>query len=182
MTHLIPAPPGPAAPASLTIVPYSDPQARRLTRALHLEQLATYGFADDPDDTPEEQFHAPQGLFLVAHRNGIAVGCGGVRLLDASTAEIKRMYVAASARGQGLGRHILEQLEHQAASSGASRILLETGYRNRAALALYQRCGYVPAPSYVPGRNPDVNRAMLKVLASGASGLSDDGPLGPAAR
>ncbi|MDX3694810.1 GNAT family N-acetyltransferase [Streptomyces europaeiscabiei] len=165
MTHLSPAPPESAAQPSLTIVPYSDPQARRLTQALHLEQLATYGFADDPDDTPEEQFHPPQGLFVITHRDGIAVGCGGVRLLDANTAEIKRMYVAAVARGQGLGRHILEHLERHAASSGASRILLETGARNHAALALYRRCGYVPVPSYAPGRNPAVNRAMHRVLS-----------------
>ncbi|WP_331753075.1 GNAT family N-acetyltransferase (plasmid) [Streptomyces sp. NBC_00637] len=164
MTHLSPAPPESAALPSLTIVPYSNPQARRLTQALHLEQLATYGFADDPDDTPEEQFHPPRGLFVIAHRKGVSVGCGGVRLLDANTAEIKRMYVAAAARGQGLGRHILEHLEHHAASCGASRILLETGARNHAALALYQRCGYVPVPSYAPGRNPDVNRAMHKDL------------------
>jgi GNAT superfamily N-acetyltransferase len=164
MSHLSPALPGPAAPPSLTPVPYSDPRARRLIQALHLGQLATYGFADDPDDTPEQQFAPPHGLFVIAHRHEIPVGCGGFRLLDTHTAEIKRMYVASLARGRGLGRRILEHLEHLAASSGASRIILETGYRNSAALALYRQCGFLPTPPYVPGRNPEVNRAMLKVL------------------
>jgi hypothetical protein len=49
MTH----PPAAASPAwVLTAVAYDSPDARRLTQALHREQLATYGFADDPADTP----------------------------------------------------------------------------------------------------------------------------------
>ncbi|MFF2132898.1 hypothetical protein ACFVW1_47740 [Streptomyces olivochromogenes] len=41
----------------------------------------------------------------------MALGCGGIRLLDCDTAEIKRMYVAETARGQCRGRHILKRLE-----------------------------------------------------------------------
>lgn len=163
MTHLSPARPQPDA-APLTVVPYGHPQARRLTQALHTEQLATYGFADDPEDTPEEQFQSPYGCFVIAHHASTAVGCGGVRFLDAETAEIKRMYVATSLRGQGLGQRILEHLEDHAVACGVLRILLETGVHNRAALMLYQRCGYAPVPSYVPGRDPKVNRAMSKIM------------------
>ncbi|MFC5204127.1 GNAT family N-acetyltransferase [Streptomyces kaempferi] len=92
-------------------VSYGHPDARRLTQALYREQVAAYGFGDDPADTPVAHFDPPHGLFLIAHRDGVAVGCGGIRLLDANTAEIKRMYVAQTARGQGLGRHILQSLE-----------------------------------------------------------------------
>jgi len=42
----------------------------------------------------------------------------------------------------------------------------ETRRRNLAALAMYHRAGYVPRPSYVPGRNHHVNRAMIKPLGS----------------
>ncbi|MER7693087.1 GNAT family N-acetyltransferase [Streptomyces sp. NPDC097610] len=148
----------------LSEVPYDHPDARHLTRALQLEQVATYGFADDPGETPAAQFDPPHGLFLTAHRDGVAVGCGGVRLLNADTAEIKRMYVAVAARGHGLGQHILEYLERQAVTVGATQIVLETGFRNHGALALYQRCGYRSRPSYVPGRDPLVNRALTKQL------------------
>ncbi|WP_393072233.1 GNAT family N-acetyltransferase [Streptomyces sp. LN704] len=145
-------------------VSYGHPDARCLTQALYREQVATYGFADDPTDTPTAHFDPPHGLFLIAHRDGVAVGCGGIRLLNANTAEIKRMYVTATARGQGLGRHILQSLEDQAASRGATQIVLETGASNHGALALYQNSGYRPRPSYVSGRDPFVNRALTKQL------------------
>ncbi|MEV7157030.1 GNAT family N-acetyltransferase [Streptomyces misionensis] len=151
---------------SVTAAPYDHPDARSLTQALHIEQLALYGFADDPVTTAEADFDPPAGLFLIAHIGEEAVGCGGVRLLDEHTAEIKRMYVSGDARGHGIGRHLLERLERHAAGRGATRVMLESGRRNTAALALYHRVGYLPCPSYVPGRDPRVNRAMIKPLGS----------------
>ncbi|WP_324607031.1 MULTISPECIES: GNAT family N-acetyltransferase [Streptomyces] len=116
--------------------------------------------------TPEADFDPPHGLFLIADIGEEAVGCGGVRLLDENTAEIKRMYVSNEARGHGIGRHLLEHLEQHALSRGATRIMLETGRRNTAALALYHNTGYTPCPSYVAGRDHHVNRAMTKPLGS----------------
>ncbi|MDX3488356.1 GNAT family N-acetyltransferase [Streptomyces sp. ID05-18] len=78
-------------------------------------------------------------MFLIAHVGDKPVGCGGVRLLDEHTAEIKRMYVSGVARAHGIGRYLLEHLEQHAASRRATRIMLETGRRNTAALALYNR-------------------------------------------
>ncbi|MEW2621389.1 GNAT family N-acetyltransferase [Streptomyces sp. NPDC048106] len=167
-------PAAPDAPAttrltpSVTAAPYDHPDARRLTQVLRAEQLGLYGFADDPDTTPEADFDPP-GLFLIVHIDGEPVGCGGIRLLDEHTAEIKRMYVAERARGHGIGRYLLEQLEQHAVSRGATRIMLETGRRNTAALALYHRSGYVPCPSYVPGRDHTINRAMTKPLGSSSA-------------
>lgn len=165
----------PGAPAwirptpCVTAVPYGHPDARRLTQALHAEQHGLYGFADDPDATPETDFDPP-GLFLVARLGQEAIGCGGVRLLDEHTGEVKRMYVSIGARGYGTGRHLLGHLEQHAASRGATRIMLETGRRNAAALALYHRAGYLPCPSYVAERDPRVNRAMTKRLGSSSRG------------
>ncbi len=68
------------------------------------------------------------------------------------------MYVSGDARGHGIGRYLLEHLERHAASRGVTRIMLETGRRKTAALALYHRVGYLPCPSYVAGRDPRVNR------------------------
>ncbi|MDQ1033186.1 GNAT superfamily N-acetyltransferase [Streptomyces umbrinus] len=150
---------------SVTAAPYDHPDARRLSQALRAEQLGLYGFADGPDTTPEADFDPP-GLFLIAHAGEEAVGRGGVRLLGEHTAEIKRMYVSGDARGHGIGRYLLEHLERHAASRGATRIMLETGRRNTAALALYHRAGYLPCPSYVAGRDARVNRAMTKPLGS----------------
>ncbi|MFE4512686.1 GNAT family N-acetyltransferase [Kitasatospora sp. NPDC056783] len=150
---------------TLTAVPYGTADARALTQALHQEQLATYGSADDPQSTEGAEFDAPHGQFLIARLgDGPALACGGWRTLSPATAEIKRMYVAPPARGQGLGRRILAALEQDLLGRGHTEVLLETGVRNVAALALYTACGYTPVPSYVPGRNPDINRALMKTI------------------
>lgn len=165
MTSVPDAPAARRLTLSVTAAPYDHPDARRLTQALRAEQLGLYGFAEDPDTTPEGDFDPP-GLFLIAHMGEEAVGCGGVRLLSEHTAEIKRMYVSDDARGHGIGRYILQHLERHAANRGATLILLETGRRNSAALALYHQAGYLPCPSYVAGRDPRVNRAMSKPLGT----------------
>ncbi|MGA5819915.1 GNAT family N-acetyltransferase [Kitasatospora sp. NPDC094028] len=154
-----------AAPQwTLTAVPYWTVDARALTQALHQEQLATYGSADDPEATDCAEFDAPNGQFLLARLgDGPALACGGWRTLGPSAAEIKRMYVAPPARGQGLGRRILTALEQDALGRGHTEILL-TGVRNAAALALYTAAGYTPIRSYVPGRNPGINRALKKTV------------------
>ncbi|MGY5079367.1 GNAT family N-acetyltransferase [Streptomyces nigrescens] len=174
MTFLSAARPCQTGTLSLTAISYGDPEARRLTRALHAEQVAVYGFADDPDDTPASHYVLPQGLFVIARCDDSpeAVGCGGWRLLSPGTAEIKRMYVTQAGRGRGIGRRILEHLESQAVSRGVIRMVLETGVRNEAALSLYRSCGYQPCPSYVAGRDSRVNRAMAKSLSLSTSTVS----------
>lgn len=163
--------PATASPAwVLTAAPYDSPDARRLTQALHREQLATYGFADDPADTPPGEFDPPHGTFLLASApGGPAVACCGLRTAAPGTAELKRLYVEPSARGQGLARHLVEALEQNARHAGKTRMILETGARSHAALALLTSCGYTFTESYVEGRNPDINRAMQKTLSPSAA-------------
>jgi len=71
-----------------------------------------------------------------------------VRRLDATTAELKRMYVAPAARGLGIGRAILEALEREASAMGVTRLVLKTGTRQLAALAMYRRAGYRDIPPF----------------------------------
>lgn len=153
---------------TITAVPYSGPAARRLTQALYEEQLATYGFADNPVGTPAEEYNPPHGAFLVASADGPAVACGGWRTAGQDTAEFKRLYVAPSARQQGVARRLVEALEADAACHGKTRLILETGARSHAALALFISCGFEFIESYVEGRNPDINRAMAKAIGAAA--------------
>ena len=83
-----------------------------------------------------------RGAFLVGYASEIPVACGAVRLLDAETAEIKRMYVEPTARGRGLGRRMLQALEAEARLLGAHDLVLETGTRQPEAIALYSRAGF----------------------------------------
>jgi putative acetyltransferase len=88
-----------------------------------------------------------RGGFFVA-RDGAPLGCGAVRLLDGERAEIKRMFVVGEARGRGVGRLLMTALCDEARRLGAKRLVLETGTRQLAALALYQRTGFVPTEAW----------------------------------
>jgi GNAT superfamily N-acetyltransferase len=98
---------------------------------------------------PEEVAEG-RGAFLVAYVDGTPIGCGAVRCLDqgTGTAELKRMYVSPAARGQGVGRAVLTHLEHEARLLGARRLVLETGIRQGAALALYRNAGFAVIPAF----------------------------------
>src|SRR5712691_9284708 len=89
-----------------------------------------------------------RGTFLVVYREGTPVGCGALRLLDAETAELKRMYVSPIVRGSGLGRRLVAALEAEARALGVRRLVLETGVRQAAALTLYRATGFQPIPLY----------------------------------
>jgi len=78
----------------------------------------------------------------------VAVGCGAVRRLDESTAELKRMYVDPQVRGKGIGRALVESLEREARALGVTRVVLETGTRLAPAIRLYEGLGYIRIPLF----------------------------------
>jgi GNAT superfamily N-acetyltransferase len=89
-----------------------------------------------------------RGTFLVVYWDGTPVGCGALRLVDTETAELKRMYVSPTVRGRGLGRRLVAALEAEARALGVRRLVLETGVRQAAALALYRGTGFHPIPLF----------------------------------
>lgn len=139
-------PPLPPPDPGLTIQPepFDSDDARRLVAELDagLAQLYPPAQRFGPNLRPEH-LDAGRGLFLVARRDGRAVACGAFRLGDAGTAEVKRMYVQPDQRGRGTGRALLESLEAAARAKGVSRLVLETGIHQHAAIALYRAAGYV---------------------------------------
>ena len=90
--------------------------------------------------TPEEMT-PPEGYFLVARLHGDAVGCGALKC-HPEYGEIKRMWVAASTRGLGIGRRILVHLEALARECKLPLVRLETNKALREAQALYRSSGY----------------------------------------
>ena len=108
-------------------VSYDHPDAARLIEEVQQAYVVRYGGRDDSPVDPAE-FAPPGGLFLVGYLGDIGVVCGGWRThgADASTgvgteAEIKRMYVTPVARGRGLARRLLTELEHTARAAGYHR-------------------------------------------------------------
>ena len=64
--------------------------------------------------------------------------------------EVKRVYVAPAARGTGVSRLLMAELERIAAERGARRLILQTGDRQPEAVTLYERIGYTRIPIYAP--------------------------------
>ena len=84
---------------------------------------------------------APRVRFFMARLDGAAVGCGGVALFP-DFAEVKRMYVREVARGRGVARALLAEIEREATAGRLVLLRLETGTRQAAALRFYQRAGF----------------------------------------
>ena len=132
------------APAELTAE-----VSRGLIASLNAELSGLYPepganhFQLDPNEVARGR-----GTFLVVYLGGTPVGCGALRLLDAETAELKRMYVSPLVRGKGLGRRLVAALEAEALALGVRRLVLETGVRQTAALALYRATGFQPIPLF----------------------------------
>lgn len=90
----------------------------------------------------------PAGNFLVAYLYAEAVGCGAVKHPPGRPAELKRMWIAESARGLGLGRRLMEELETLARRSGASVARLETNSVLAEAITMYRSAGYQEVPAF----------------------------------
>jgi GNAT superfamily N-acetyltransferase len=125
--------------------PFDSDDARRLIAALdeHLASRYPPEQRFGPNLKPE-QIAAGLGTFVIARADGRAVGCGALRKLDETSAEVKRMYVAPEVRGNGVGRKVLEHLESVGRSLGVQRLVLETGIYQAEAIGLYHQAGFEP--------------------------------------
>lgn len=101
------------------------------------------GFAPEHSLPAEDaELRPPSGSFLVAMADGEPVACGVVKAVGARAGSIKRMWVADSMRGLGLGRRMLLGLESEARALGLTTVRLETNKALGEALHLYRSAGY----------------------------------------
>lgn len=116
--------------------------------------------------TPPEDVHAldldglsgPDITFVSLRDEGRLLGIGAIKQLDPKHFELKSIHTAEEARGNGVGRAIVEYLIELARDRGAGRVSLETGSMDEFAPSrgLYSRVGFVecgPFAGYVPSRN-----------------------------
>ena len=132
-----------------------------------LQQVYVDRYGDE-DITPVDpaQFAAPLGYFVIGYLDGVPVACGGWRVNDEieGAAEIKRMYVVDSVRGQGLSRLVLAHLEATAREAGLERMILETGLRQPEAIGLYTSSGYEQIDNFGVYRDHPESRCFGKPL------------------
>lgn len=85
---------------------------------------------------------------VVAYENDVAVGCGAIKSFDENSMEVKRMFVPEDRRGKGIASLVLSELENWTAELNYQKCVLETGYKQPEAIALYRKNGYSQIPNY----------------------------------
>jgi GNAT superfamily N-acetyltransferase len=121
--------------------PPDDPELSALLAAAFAELVTRYGAEG------RSQVKAGARYFVVLDDGHNAVACGAVQPFGPDTehpgdGEVKRMYVAPSARGRGYARALLAALEAAAQAAGHPTLRLTTGHLQPEAIALYESSGY----------------------------------------
>jgi DNA-binding MarR family transcriptional regulator len=94
------------------------------------------------------EYAEPSGLLMLARLRGEPIGCGALKFGDGAAIELKRMWIAPSARGLGVGRRLLTALERAARSRGGRTVRLDSNRNLTEAIALYRSAGYVEIPAF----------------------------------
>lgn len=130
--------------------PYGHPDVIALTVEVQEHYRELYGGPGDESLVEVADFEDPTGYFVMGYVGGFSVAMGGWRRLgdrpglpSPNAAEIKRMYVTPGARGRGLSRAVLAELETSARAAGLDWLVLETGQPQTSAVDLYRSSGYV---------------------------------------
>jgi GNAT superfamily N-acetyltransferase len=131
------------------------PDELALVRAIFTEYAASLPFDLSFQDFKAEllglpgKYAAPLGRVLLSFDGDQLVGCGAMRPIDSTSAEMKRLYVRPAGRGQQLGRRLAGELCTIARDAGFARICLDTLPHMAVAQQLYASLGFKPIPAYV---------------------------------
>ncbi|MGW3043513.1 bifunctional helix-turn-helix transcriptional regulator/GNAT family N-acetyltransferase [Kitasatospora sp. NPDC001159] len=134
-----------AATVTLDTVDPDHPDAQYCLCSYYAEIQERFDTGFDPARSllPDAgELRPPRGQFLVARLHGEPIGCAGLKLPPDAPGEIKRMWVAPQARGLGLGRRFLAELEARAARHGRTVLRLDTNKALTAAIGLYHSYGF----------------------------------------
>jgi ribosomal protein S18 acetylase RimI-like enzyme len=138
-------------------------EARRLVEeyaaSLNLD-LSFQSFAQELEHF-ETEYSSPSGAFLLAREKGSFVGCVGLRKFSDTVGEIKRLYVAPTARGLGLGQALARGIVDEGKQLGYARLVLDTLPSMLEARSLYQAFGFKPIAPY--RYNPVAGTAFLEL-------------------
>ncbi len=114
--------------------------------------LSEYGLGWEPDGADKdvlevEDYYLDKGGFWVIEYQGEVVGTGAYYPIERGekAVEIRKMYLLPKARGLGLGKFLLQQLEAEISCRGFKEIWIETASVLKEAVKLYENNGYKPA-------------------------------------
>jgi ribosomal protein S18 acetylase RimI-like enzyme len=133
--------------------------------ALGVDEPACFaGFERELASLPGD-YAPPRGRLLLALDNNQPAGCVALRPLDATTGEMKRLYVRPAHRGSGLGRDLVQAAIVQACAAGYARLLLDSLPKMHAAIALYRGFGFTEIEPYLAEPTPGARCFALKLPA-----------------
>ena len=132
--------------------PVDEEPAAALAQGMRDEIAALYdGLELDSPQMPKagpKELGAPGGTFIVGFEDDVPVCCGGFKPLPDGACEIKKMFVVTEARGRGVARALLVELEQRARELGYTVVRLDTGPRQRRAQRMYERAGYAAIANF----------------------------------
>ncbi|HEX4345512.1 MAG TPA: GNAT family N-acetyltransferase [Solirubrobacteraceae bacterium] len=132
--------------------PADEEPAATLVQGMRDDIAALYEGLDlDGPDMPKAgpaELSPPGGAFVVGFEDGVPVCCGGLKRLSEEACEIKKMFVVRPARGRGVARALLVELERRARELGYAIARLDTGPRQPRAQLMYERAGYAAVENF----------------------------------
>ena len=128
---------------TVTQIEPGQADAQRLIKELDAYQLSIYPEESNHLDSVEA-LSSTNVYFVGAYKENDLLGIGAVKLMDEDCryGEIKRVYVSESARGLGISKAIMSELENHVLESGVNILRLETGIHQPEAIGLYEKLGY----------------------------------------
>ena len=147
-------------------VAWDDPEATALRAAQRAEMELRYG-TPDSEPGPAPTAAAIPAFFMAYGDDNEPAGCGGLRQLSDSEAEIKRMYVAPHYRGSGVSTGILDALESYGRERAWLRLVLETGEAQPDAIRFYEREGFTRIPNFGHYADSALSICFEKLLFGG---------------
>lgn len=106
------------------------------------EDAPTFSGVEEELATLPGVYAPPGGRLLLARSDGQPAGCVALKPVNATTGELKRMYVRPVFRGQGIGSRLVEALVESARAAGYRRVILDSHHTMTGAHRIYQAAGF----------------------------------------
>jgi len=126
---------------------WDDIRFKELTALLDKDLHGNYGDLQKTYD--EKNIIQDNSYVVLCIDKERSVACGCIRETDNnSTVELKRMFTLKEERGKGIGKILVEELEKWAFELKKKRMILETGIKQEAAIAMYMKIGFIKIENY----------------------------------
>ncbi|MEU3566664.1 GNAT family N-acetyltransferase [Kitasatospora sp. NPDC006786] len=128
----------------------------------HVQQMRAISPPESTHALDLDALRRPGITFWSVRDDGVLVGCGALKQLDADHAELKSMRTAPLRKRSGVASLLLEHIITEARRMGFTKLSLETGTPDffLPARKLYEKFGFVPCEPFADYR-PDPNSAFM---------------------